>query len=85
MSPLVLRVRELREALGLTQAELAERASVRRATVNRIENARVTAIDLEVLEKIADALGVEPGFIIVRASGGTSSRQQPPKSQRRRR
>ena len=85
MSPLVLRVRELREALGLTQAELAERAGVRRATVNRIENARVTAIDLEVLEKIADALGVEPGFVIVRASGGTSSRQQPPKSQRSRR
>lgn len=85
MSPLVLRVRELREALGMTQAELAERAGVRRATVNRIENARVTAIDLEVLEKIADALGVEPGFIIVRAPGGTSTRPQPPKSPRSRR
>jgi DNA-binding XRE family transcriptional regulator len=67
---LVLRVRELREALGLTQAELAERAGVRRATVNRIENAHVTAIDLDVLEKLGDALGVEPSFLIVRASGG---------------
>jgi transcriptional regulator with XRE-family HTH domain len=85
MSPLVLRVRELREALGLTQAELAERAGVRRATVNRIENARVTAIDLEVLEKLADALGVEPGFIIIRASGGTSPKRPPPRSQRSRR
>lgn len=85
MSPLVLRVRELREALGLTQAELAERAGVRRATVNRIENARVTAIDLEVLEKLADALGVEPGFIIIRSSGGRSPKPHPPKSQRSRR
>lgn len=85
MSPLVLRVRELREALGLTQAELAERAGVRRATVNRIENARVTAIDLEVLEKIANALGVEPGFIILRVPGGTSTRPLPPKSPRSRR
>ena len=85
MSPLVLRVRQLREALGLTQAELAERAGVRRATVNRIENARVTAIDLEVLERLADALRVEPGFILVRAPGGTTSKARPPKSQRSRR
>ena len=85
MSPLVLRVRELREALGLTQAELAERAGVRRATVNRIENARVTAIDLEVLEKLADALGVEPGFIIIRSSGGTNAKRPPPRGQRSRR
>lgn len=85
MSPLVLRVRELREALGLTQAELADRAGVRRATVNRIENARVTAIDLEVLEKLAGVLRVEPGFIIVRAHGGTASKALPPKSQRSRR
>lgn len=66
MSPLRIRVRELRETLGLTQAELAERAGIRRATVNRIENARVTAIDLGVLESLAQALGVEPGFLIIR-------------------
>jgi transcriptional regulator with XRE-family HTH domain len=66
MSPLRLRVRELREALGLTQAELSQRAGVRRATVNRIENAHVTAIDMDVLERLADALGVDPGFLIER-------------------
>ena len=85
MSPLELRVRELREALGLTQAELAERAGIRRATVNRIENARVMAIDLEVLEKLASALRVEPGFIIVRAHGGAASKTHPPKGQHSRR
>jgi HTH-type transcriptional regulator/antitoxin HipB len=67
MSPLVLRVRDLRKAAGMTQAQLAQRAGIRRATVNRIENDRVTAIDLKVLEKIADALEVEPGSIVVRA------------------
>ena len=75
----------MREALGLTQAELAERAGVRRATVNRIENARVTAIDLQVLERLADALRVEPGFILVRAAGSATSKARPPKSQRSRR
>ena len=68
VSPLRLRVKELREALGLTQAELAERANVRRATVNRIENAHVTAIDMDVLERLAEALGVEPGFLVVRVA-----------------
>jgi DNA-binding Xre family transcriptional regulator len=82
---LILRVRELREALGLTQAELAERAGIRRATVNRIENAHVTAIDLEVLEKLGDALRVEPGFLIVRASGEEGSDPTPSKRQRSRR
>lgn len=85
MSPLVLRIRELREALGLTQAELAERAGVRRATVNRIENAKVTAIDLEVLEKLASALRVEPGFIIVRQAVGTALKTHSVKRQRSRR
>jgi transcriptional regulator with XRE-family HTH domain len=61
-----LRLRELRLALGLTQAELAARAGVRRATVSRLENNRVSAIDLEVLEKLADLLRVEPGFLLSR-------------------
>lgn len=61
-----LRVRECRYALGLTQAELAARAGVRRATVSRLENSRVTAVDLVVLGKLADTLGVEPGFLLSR-------------------
>lgn len=61
-----LRLRELRQALGLTQAELAIRAGVRRATVSRLENSRVAAIDLRVLDKLADCLAVEPGFMLTR-------------------
>ena len=62
-----LRLRELRHALGLTQTEFAARAGVRRATVSRLENARITAIDLGVLEKLADLLDVEPGFLLSRS------------------
>jgi transcriptional regulator with XRE-family HTH domain len=64
MSPVGLRVRELREGRGWTQAELARRAGIRRATVNRIENARIKSIDLEVLEKLATALEVHPAALI---------------------
>jgi transcriptional regulator with XRE-family HTH domain len=51
---------------GWTITELAERAKVRRATVSRIENTRVRAIDFDVLERIADALGVDPALLITR-------------------
>jgi transcriptional regulator with XRE-family HTH domain len=67
-----IRLRELRLALGISQAELAARARTRRATVSRLENSRVTAIDLDVLEKLADALGVEPGFLLSRAPAAAS-------------
>ena len=50
----------------LELSKLARRAGIRRATVNRIENARVKAIDLEVLEKLAKALGCDPGYLIVK-------------------
>ena len=69
MSPIGLRVKELRTAKGWTQAELARQAGIRRATVNRIENARIKSIDLEVLEKLAKALGCDPGYLIVKTDG----------------
>lgn len=64
MAPVTVRLRELRKARGLTQAALAARAGVRRATVNRIENGRVTSIDLGVLEKLANALSVHAAVLI---------------------
>lgn len=64
MSAVIVRIRELREAKGWTQGELAERARVTRATVNRLENARPRSIDLEVLERLADALSVNAAVLI---------------------
>ena len=58
MSPIVLRVREARMRRGWTQAELARRAGVRRATVNSLESGRRERVNLDVLEKVAKALGV---------------------------
>ncbi len=66
MSPIRFRVRELRKARGWSQARLAEEAGVRRATVNRIENDRLKVIALDVLEKLAKALGCDPGYLIVK-------------------
>jgi transcriptional regulator with XRE-family HTH domain len=69
MAALTLHIRALREARGWTQGDLAERAGVTRATVNRIENGKPSSIDLDVLEKLAGALGVAPGLLIVQNVG----------------
>lgn len=65
MTPVRLRVRELRDAKGWTQVELAERAGIRRPTLVAIESGNTTAIEFEKLERIADALGVDAAYLIV--------------------
>lgn len=65
MSPLSLRVAELRAAKGWNQQELAERAGVNRATIRRIE-AGSKRVDFDVLEKLADAFEVDPAVLIQR-------------------
>jgi transcriptional regulator with XRE-family HTH domain len=68
VSPIILRIRELREARGWTQTELADRVGVRQATISAIENAHTTGIDFNVLERLADAFGVEPGALFTRVA-----------------
>jgi len=62
MSPLTLRIRELREKQGWSQAELGRRAGVAASVVNRIE--RRGTIALATLEKLARALGVPPRSLL---------------------
>ena len=62
MTPLRLRLRDARQEADLSQAELAERADVRIATISDIETGKTgRRIDLDILERLARALGVEPG------------------------
>lgn len=60
------RLKEVRTAAGLTQAELAERARVSRKTINTVENGVFTPSTLLALE-LARALGttVEGLFFLV--------------------
>ena len=67
MSPIKVRVREIRKKVkGWNQAELAERAGLRRATISDIENGKTNGIDFDTLEKLADALEVQTSDLIVR-------------------
>ncbi len=66
MTPLQFRIKELREARGLSQATLAEHVGVRQATINDLENGHSRRDTLALLERLADALGVEPGELFER-------------------
>ncbi len=64
MSPIELRLRELRERRGWSQAELGRRAGVSASTVNRAERGETRTLSLGNLEKLAQALGVQPGSLL---------------------
>lgn len=59
MTPIRFKVKEIREAAGLSQSDLARDAGVSRSTVHRLETQAPTSIDIDVLERIADALYVD--------------------------
>lgn len=62
------RVRSLRKARGFTQAELADKAGISRAHMNRIEVGNRTEIPPATVSRIAAALGVSLGDLY---EGGT--------------
>jgi len=69
MSPLGLRLKELRDAKGWSQRELSRRSGVRQATISHLETGKARTLSLVALEKLARALGCDPGYLIVKRAG----------------
>lgn len=57
---LLARVRELREAKGLTQEKFAERAGLKYKYYQQVEAGRRVDIRFSTLQKLAKACGLEP-------------------------
>lgn len=67
LSPwLGIAIRRRREARGLSQEELAERADLHRTYVSMVERA-VRNISIDALSGIADALDIAPSRLIAQA------------------
>ena len=60
---MLVRLRQVRQWLFVTQAELAERTGVAEATLSRIENG-LQRPRISTVRKIADALGVRPEELV---------------------
>lgn len=75
--PLVLCVRELkaaREAAGLTQAQVAEKAGLRLETLSRLELGKVKNPTIDTLQRYAEAVGVEIKLSVVPVKPKSKSR-----------
>jgi transcriptional regulator with XRE-family HTH domain len=65
---MAMNLRRKRHDQNMTQEELAERAGLSARYVGAIERGDVSA-SVTVLGQIAEALGVEPGDLLLRRSG----------------
>ncbi len=64
VSPLRLRLKEVRNAHGLTQQALAAQAGVSQSTIARIESGSLRNVTLDLIERLAEGLGVSPQSLI---------------------
>jgi transcriptional regulator with XRE-family HTH domain len=76
---LALNLRKLRQAKGLSQEELADRAKIDRTYISALERS-VYAASIEVVDRLARGLGVEASELLRRSSaptkpGGATRRQ----------
>ena len=70
-------VRAMRQALGMSQAELAARAGVSRATVQKLEQAEANRrITLVSLDRLAAALGCQVAIALVPEGGSLDALRQ---------
>lgn len=52
------RLREIREAQGLTTTQLGERCGLTQSTISKVENGK-WSVSLDILSKVCEALGVK--------------------------
>lgn len=64
-----LRLRAVREAAGLTQVQLGERAEMPQIIISRLETSPKTNPTLATIEKLAAALGVPPADLLADDGG----------------
>ncbi|ABZ85330.1 transcriptional regulator, putative [Heliomicrobium modesticaldum Ice1] len=64
LTVIATRLRSIREQLGLTQAEVAERAGVSPGLIGQIEQGKVQP-SLRTIERVAEAVGVTPCYFLV--------------------
>ena len=64
LTPISIRLEELRVAKGWSQAALARRSGVPQPTISRIETGKTNWIEFCNLERRANALGVDAAVLI---------------------
>lgn len=67
MAAVKVHLEAMRLVKGWSQSELGRRSGVGQSTISRIERGETAGVSLGVLEKLAQALGIDdPAFLIVK-------------------
>lgn len=72
---LALNLRKFRQAKGLSQEELADRAEIDRTYISAVERS-VYAASIDVVDRLARGLGVEAADLLRRPSAPTAGKKQ---------
>jgi transcriptional regulator with XRE-family HTH domain len=64
MTSLTVHLRPVRLQKGWTQEELARRSGVAKSTISRIESGLTRGVGLGIVERLADALGLNPRTLL---------------------
>ena len=70
MTPIRVRLKELRKRRGLSQQALGELAGVKQATISEFERGLKKQLDFRILDRLCAALNVTPGQLLVRDGKG---------------
>jgi transcriptional regulator with XRE-family HTH domain len=73
---LAINLRKLRQARGLSQEELAHRAEIDRTYISSLER-NVYAAGIDVVERLAHALGVEVADLLTRPTAPSKKKRVP--------
>ena len=65
MTVVDVRVKQLRRVNGWSQSELSRRSGVSQAVISRLESGTTKSVNFKNLEKLASAMGCDPGYLIV--------------------
>ena len=79
LTPISIRLEGLRTAKGWSQAELARQSGVPQPTISRIE-AGTRRVDLDVLERLATALGVNASMLIEHSESDALAKRRRPRA-----
>ena len=69
MTVVDVRVKQLRRVNGWSQSELSRRSGVSQAVISRLESGTTKSVNFKNLEKLASAMGCDPGYLIVSSPG----------------
>lgn len=70
------RIKQAREAKGITLQEVADIVGVAKSTIQRYESGAITKIKLPVIESIANALDVSPLWITLKSNSMQDTQQE---------